>query len=217
MKRIILMAALVAGVVTTQAQTSFGIHAAGILANTEQKESGVTIKGDSKFGWKIGGVANVPVASAISFMPQLNVLTKGSKYEVSESGFTFKQTANLTYVELPLNFVYNSGGFFAGIGPSIGFGIGGKIKVEETGEPDVEADVKFDGKKDATDGKAHLKALDFGGQVIAGYKLPSGLFFNLHYNHGFSNISPESDSEMKNKYFGFGVGFFFGGGGEAKK
>jgi hypothetical protein len=141
-------------------------------------------------------------------MPQLNVLAKNSS--ISEG--TDNVDINMTYVELPLNFVYTSNGFFAGVGPSIAFGVGGKFK--SAGD---EADIKFDGKKDATDDKVHLKGLDFGGQIIAGYKLPSGLFFNVLYNHGFSNISPESDETMKNKYFGFGIGYFFGGGASASK
>jgi hypothetical protein len=198
------------------AQVSFGIHAGGVLANMETKSSGITIKGDSRFGWKVGGVANVSLAETFAFMPQLNVLSKGSKMEVSGNGYSAKQTSNLTYVELPLNFVYTSGGFFGGVGPSIGFGVGGKVKYEETGSASQEANVKFDGKKDAQDDKFHLKALDFGGQVIAGYKLPSGLFFNVHYNLGFSNISPEDGETVKNKYFGFGIGYFFGGGAESK-
>jgi hypothetical protein len=198
----------VATFAVVNAQATFGIHAAGVLNNTEFKTSGVTIKSDSKLGWKVGAVANVPMAGTIAFMPQLNVLSKQSKLSEGSD----KVDLSMTYVELPLNFVYNSGGFFVGVGPSVAFGIGGKFKSGSD-----KADIKFDGKKDATDDKVHLKALDFGGQAIAGYKLPSGLFFNVHYNLGFSNISPDDEGTVKNKYFGFGLGYFFGGGASASK
>jgi hypothetical protein len=114
--------------------------------------------------------------------------------------------------------VYQSKGFFGGVGPSIAFGVGGKVKAESSGTSD-EVKVKFDGKTEdeVTDDNLHLKALDLGGQIIAGYKLPSGFFFNVHYNFGLSNISPESEGTMKNNYFGFGIGYFFGGGANASK
>jgi hypothetical protein len=218
MRKILFVAVLsVACFAIANAQASFGLHVGGTLASMENKANGITYKGDSRFGWKVGAVANVPLAETFAFMPQLNVLSKNSKLEMSESGYTAKESTNLTYVELPLNFVYTSNGFFAGVGPSIGFGMGGKVKYEETGSQSVETNVKFDGKKDASDNNYHLKALDFGGQVIAGYKLPSGLFFNVHYNLGFSNISPDNSVTVKNKYFGFGIGYFFGGGAEASK
>jgi hypothetical protein len=205
MRKIILASLLsVAAVSMVSAQTSFGVHVDGVLSNMEYKETGYSFKPDSKFGWKAGLVADVPLASTFAFMPQLNVVSKGAKMNYGSSS----STINLTYVELPLNFVYTSGGFFGGVGPNIAFGIGGKEKSD--GSPDTK--VKFDGKaNDGSDENAHLKALDFGGQAIAGYKLASGLFFNVHYNLGFSNIASDQGLSVKNKYFGFGVGYFFGG------
>ena len=43
--------------------------------------------------------------------------------------------------------------------------------------------MKFDGKKDAdvTDNNTHLKALDFGGDILAGYKTANGVFVSLGY------------------------------------
>lgn len=210
MKKIILASFFsVAAASLVNAQTSFGIHLDGVSSNMEYKSSGLTMKPDSKIGWKVGAVANVPLASTFSFMPQMNIVSKGAK--MTYSGAT--STVNLTYVELPLNFVYTSGGFFGGVGPNIAFGVGGKQK--QTGEPDVT--VKFDGKANGSDADTHLKALDFGGQAIAGYRLQSGLFFNAHYNLGFSNISPDNGLTVKNNYFGFGVGYFFGATPKASK
>jgi len=193
------------------AQATFGVHVGGTIASQEWKEGSVSLKADSKFGWKVGGVANMPLSTNIAFMPQLNVMAKNSQMDLTDLGGD-KTDIKLTYIELPLNFVYTSGGFFGGVGPTIAYGVGGKIKSGSD-----EADVKFDGEKDATDDNFHLKGLDFGGQVIVGYKLPSGLFFNALYNLSFSNISPEDGGSVKNKYFGFGIGYFFGGGASASK
>ncbi|MGZ3923393.1 MAG: outer membrane beta-barrel protein [Flavisolibacter sp.] len=210
MKKIILASFFSVAVASlVNAQSTFGIHIDGVSSNMEYKTSGLTMKPDSKLGWKVGTVANFSLASTFSFMPQLNLVSKGAK--MTYNGTT--TTNNLTYVELPLNFVYTSGGFFGGVGPNIAFGVGGKEK--QTGEQDVT--VKFDGKANGSDANVHLKALDFGGQAIAGYKLSSGLFFNAHYNLGFSNISPDNGVTVKNNYFGFGIGYFFGGTPKASK
>jgi hypothetical protein len=217
MRKLFLAAILsVATITLVNAQASFGLHVGGTMANAKFDFDGFSYTTDSKLSWKAGAVATVPLTEMFAFMPQLNVVSKSS--QLKEDGD--KMTLNLTYAELPLNFVYQNKGFFAGVGPSIAFGVGGKVKVTSDGDTES-TKVKFDGKKEdeVTDDNLHLKALDLGGQIIAGYKLPSGVFFNLHYNFGFSNVSPEDSEEgtMKNSYFGFGIGYFFGGGAKASK
>lgn len=182
------------------AQTSFGIHGDAIFAKQKIKSSGITITGDDRTSWKAGLISNIPLASDFAFMPQLNLLSKGTK--ISFQGMSGE--SKLTYLELPLNFVYNSNGFFAGLGPVLSYGLSGKEESDG-----VSTDVKFDGEQNPTDDNSHYKAFEFGGDIIAGYKLSNGLFFNAHYNLGFSNINPNSDVTVKNQYFGFGIGYFF--------
>ena len=72
----------------------------------------------TRVSWKVGLVADAPISENFRFMPQLNLLSKGGKEE--EDGD--KMTTNLTYIELPLNFVYSvdgGTGFFAGAGPQL--------------------------------------------------------------------------------------------------
>ena len=217
------------------AQTSFGIHANGILASAKLEgpdDDGNIQKIDAKnrFSYKFGVFAMLPLAETFSFMPQLNYLSKGGKIDESESQEVFGTTFTLdiegdmkhSYLELPLYFVYNSfsetGGFFGGIGPVISYGLGGKEDITyttrigtDTNSESESFNVKFDGKKDATDNDSHYKALEMGAGVIAGYRLSNGLFINAHYNLGLSNVSPEDKSKLKNKYLGFGIGYTFGG------
>jgi hypothetical protein len=112
--------------------------------------------------------------------------------------------------------VYNipagTGNVFLGLGPTIGFGISGTFKTTETGDPDASADIKFDGDKDPTDDKVHLKAIDFGANFLAGYKLTNGLFFTAGYAMGFSSIHPEDDVDFKNKGFSLKIGYMFNKG-----
>lgn len=236
MKKIFLVFMLSAAVHAVQAQSSFGIHANGIMANAKQETDGEE-DADTKyrFSWKAGLVASVPLTEQLSFMPQLNVLSKGYKVNQSETfGFegqdvtvSLKADAKLTYIELPLNFVYHANtaeeGFFVGIGPSVSYGIGGKLNYDANfggfGSFSDDIKAKFDGKKnegstqnpDDLPEEIHLKAFEFGGNILAGYRLSSGLFVQANYNHGFSNISPDEGTKIKNRYFGLGIGYFLGG------
>lgn len=219
------------------AQPTLGIHANGIRAtmkmeSTDGDESETINYKEGLYSWKVGVVAKMPIGTNLSFMPQLNLLSKGGKFEESESGnemgidysIEAKDKVNLTYLELPLNVVYNYNSFFIGAGPSISYGLSGKgdvyYKFSFDGNVDENAydyKVKFDGDENADDDDEHLKAFEFGANIFAGYQLPNGLFFSAQYNKGLSNISPYEDTKIKTGYFGIGVGYFFGGLGSAKK
>lgn len=228
-----LLLVAVAATSFAHAQPSIGVHANVIGASMTNKSDGEEANFDTRISWKAGLIAQVPVGTSVYFQPQLNLLSKGGKIDETETvdyngiplTATIKGDAKLTYLELPLNLVYSpggeDGGFFIGIGPTIGYGIGGKIEGDatasiggQTASQPFDADVKFDGKTDdeldQDDENAHFKALDFGANVLVGYQLPSGLFINAHYNYGFSNINPNSGAESKNRYFGIGIGYFFG-------
>ena len=93
------------------AQPTFGIHANGIRATmkmetTEDGESATANYNEGLFSWKVGVVAKMPIATSLTFMPQLNLLSKGGKFEEFESnssgGFDFtvdaRDKVNLTYL-----------------------------------------------------------------------------------------------------------------------
>ena len=224
MKKVFLMAAIAAFSTTSFAQTTFGIQAGANIASAkmEQTESGVTSKlnTDSKTGFLIGAVAEVPFGTSINFRPELNFIQKGFKYSKSTGGLGVSNKTTLNYIELPLNFVYHAeagaGTVFFGAGPSFGFGISGKSKTTQTGEPDENQDVKFDGKKDAdvTDQNVHLKAFDFGVNATAGYKMANGVYLSVGYTFGLANIDPNANSSFKNiGGLSLKLGYMFGGAG----
>jgi hypothetical protein len=227
MRKILFVFGLLTAVSAANAQTTFGVHANGIMASGTQEFGDEKSDIKSLMSWKIGGVATIGLSENFQFMPQLNILSKGGKQEESYKedmggGMMLEEKEEvkykLTYVEIPLNFVYNSGSFFIGAGPSISLGMSGKADYKYTvtfdGETESESDsydIKFDGDKDADDEAAHLKMFEFGANVFAGYKLSNGIFISAQYNHGLSNISPYEETTWKNKYVGIGVGYFFGG------
>jgi hypothetical protein len=189
-----------------------GVHAAALLSSQSVSFSGLTLNSDSRFGWKAGLVGEVGLGSGLRFMPQLNVVSKGSKFTVFDEDGAITSKTNLTYIEVPLLLTYNTPvGLFLGAGPSFAFGIGGKETLSN-GTESASMDVRFDGNTDPDDDFSHYKRADIGGQVLAGFHLPKGFFINAHYSFGLSNIaaSESENGKIKNRYFGFGIGKFFG-------
>lgn len=223
MKKLFLIAVISAISFTGIAQTTFGVQVGGNLASakTEYKDFYLgTIKQDNKpkIGFLAGVLAEVPFGNSINFRPELNYIQKGYKYDGTTGPVNRTEDVTLNYVELLLNFVYNvpagTGNVFFGAGPAFGVGISGKAKTTETGEPNETFDIKFDGKKEAavTDNKVHLKAFDFGGNILAGYKMTNGLFFTLGYTLGFFNIAPDDEFTYKNSGgLSLKIGYMFGG------
>ena len=121
-----------------------------------------------------------------------------------------KQTLN--YIDLSLNVVYettcSSGSFYGGLGPGVGFGIGGKWKYKEMyGSTTYTEDgsIKF-GNDENED---HYKALQVSGNVLAGYQLKNGVFGELNYNIGINNIAIENGAKARGSYGAFKLGFRF--------
>src|SRR5688572_21023549 len=135
MKKVLLIAAvLTVGFIKSNAQVKLGVHASGILASAKQTEEedgeSITIKHKSRASWKAGVSADIPVSENFSIVPQLNILSKGGKpgysYSFEDMGFDYSIKLDgemkLTYLELPVNFMYKSNGFMVGAGPSISMG-----------------------------------------------------------------------------------------------
>lgn len=85
--------------------------------------------------------------------------------------------------------------FFAG--PQVGLLLSAKSKIQNSPEEDV---------------KDQFKSTDFYAVFGAEYKFANGIFVNARYNLGLSNIVEEDampDSEFKNRYFSFRLGYAF--------
>jgi hypothetical protein len=231
MKKGILVLAAAFGSYFVQAQVSFGGQA-GVLSSSAKQTYDGKEEGDKKsiIGFRIGAFAEMPISGGIFFNPALNFVSKGGKYSSSTTanGITNKSESSETtsYLEIPLNFTYKldaeNGGVFFGAGPVLGFGIGGKAKFSSSttgnvlGNPINQSSsgsvkVKFDGKKNATDSDAHLKALEFGANIFVGYEMSNGIRAQLSFNPNFSNLSPEDKTSYKNTTIGLTIGYKFGG------
>ena len=226
MKKLILSFAVIAVAFSANAQNVFGLQAGANFATFKAKDGNDEEKSKSKIGLIIGALADIDFGNSVSFRPELNFIQKGGEMESSSTstGITTKSNSKLqmSYIQLSPNFVYNfaagTGKFFIGVGPEFSFGVGGKFKDETTvtggGLNESESttvDVKFDGKKDASDNNIHFKGFDLGANALAGYKLSNGAFISAGYTVGIQNISPETNSSFKNNGFNVKIGFMFGG------
>ena len=127
----------------------------------------------------------------------------------------------LSYVELPLNFVYKAlvgnGYFLLGFGPYVAYGIGGKATYEG-GAASVETDIEFKKEVDSGDPltTVYMKPFDAGANLFFGYELPAGLFLQLNTQLGLLDIKPEdnritgeNNSTLKNTGYGLSLGYRF--------
>ena len=194
MKRVsLLMLAFIVLAITGTAQVRFGAKAGINLANLTGKTAGEKETADSKTGFHIGGVVDIPVSEKFSISPELNFDQWGAQQ--SESGSTLK--LNLNYINLPILAKVNIGGFGIYAGPQVGFLISANAKMD-----DEEEDIK-----------EQFKSTDFGAVFGAEYNLAYGIFLSARYNLGLAKITEDSDDNnyAKNTAITFGVGIKFGG------
>jgi hypothetical protein len=198
-------------------KTSFAILGGVNLQNLNGKDaSGNKLENDMLTGFHAGLNAQIPVAPEFYFQPGLMFSTKGAQ-NIGVLNSTYK----LSYVELPLNFVYKAlvgnGYFMLGFGPYVAYGIGGKA-IYEAGGVSVENDIEF--KKEVASGDplttVYVKPLDAGANLFFGYELPAGLFLQLNTQLGLLDIKPEDNritgenqSSLKNTGYGLSLGFRF--------
>jgi hypothetical protein len=153
---------------------------------------------------------DIPLSKNFSLQPGINYVQKGSKNDTTAGGFAIKSQFTANSIEIPLNFILNTGGssgnFFIGAGPTFAFAVSGKSKFSD-GVDSVTKDLKFGSTADDD-----LKGMDIGANFMVGYCFNNGLMFSANYNAGLSNLMPvSSDGSIKSHYFGLKVGFLFNG------
>ncbi len=211
MKKLFILAIVVS--FTTTAMAQLGITGGITSASVNFKEDqGAGFDTKSTIGFTLGLYTHVPLSTNIIFRPGLNFTQKGAKLEFTFGGTTDETKAVFNYLELPLDFIYRAtGGFFVGAGPSLAYLLSGKFK--EDGQPDYKLKIGNDENND------DIKAFEFGGNLLAGYTMSSGLSFSVNYNLGLSNLNPttDKDEDFKNRYVGLRLGYNFGNKSAKKK
>ena len=216
-----LLAALLLFGISANSQTdgiSFGLRGGLNMQNI----SGKDLNGDKlELGlvprFHAGFVVGIPVAPDFYFQPGLLFSTKGAKSDTEFLGMAMSAEYNISYIEMPLNFLYRplvgNGHFFLGFGPYIAYGIGGKAKFV-VNSTSTEEDLVFTNEYQGLDYK-YFKRLDYGGNIFFGYELSGGLSLQLNAQLGLAKINadntslPDAKTEFRNTGFGLSLGYNF--------
>jgi hypothetical protein len=222
-RRIGLITAMVLGTMILQAQQktarpSFGLRAGVNFQNINGKdEDGNNLEYDMLTGFNVGINAEIPIAPQFYFQPGLLYSIKGAKSKEVILGETYTGKIKISYLELPLNFLYKpllgTGHLLLGFGPYVALGIGGTVKNEGGGMNET-TDIKFKNTVKTSDpgDVVYLRPLDAGANFLAGYEFGNRFSFQLNAQLGLTKINPEYEgatsdkTSAKNTGFGFSVG-----------
>ena len=227
--KISLIAVMVLGTIFSRAQenksgaggTSFGLRAGVNFQNINGKdENDEKLKNDILTGFNIGVNAEIPIGIDFYFQPGLLYTIKGAKSEEVIFGQSLNTTLKISYLELPLNFLYKpllgTGHLILGIGPYVAFGVGGKATYEGGGSS-VSKKVKFQKTVMISDPDdvVYIRPTDAGANMLVGYEFANKVSFQLNTQLGLTKINPEyegssnDNASAKNTGFGFSLGYRF--------
>lgn len=201
--------------------TSFGLRAGVNFQNINGKdENGDKLENDLLTGFNIGINAEIPVGVDFYFQPGLLYTIKGAKSKEVILGQTINGKMKISYLELPLNFLYKpllgTGHLILGFGPYVALGVNGKATYEGGGSS-LDSDIKFKNKVMDTDSDdfVYIRPLEAGANLLAGYEFGNRVSFQLNAQLGLTKINPEYEgipddkTSAKNTGFGFSLGFRF--------
>ncbi|TRO63295.1 porin family protein [Christiangramia sabulilitoris] len=155
---------------------------------------------NSRTGFHLGVLAEIPVSDRFSFQPEVLYSTQGTEATRIFAGDRIEGEYQLDYIQVPLIAkFYVIDGLALEAGPSFNF------LVQE--EYDFESNtLNFEEDSD------FASTFEFGGALGASYKFNNGFFLNGRYVLGFTDAF-DSDSfdedAIKNNGFQLGVGFIF--------
>jgi hypothetical protein len=214
---IVLIISLTNATAQSTGKTSFGILGGVNFQNLNGKNI-MSDKLENKLtpGFHFGVNVQIPIVPEFYFQPGALFSTKGAKN--TESAVT--TTTRISYIEIPMNFLYKSalgnGFIFLGIGPYVGFALMGSVK--NTGDTEsLKRDIEFRNVVEIGDPITvpYYKAFDAGGNILFGYEMAVGLFAQMNAQLGMMKINPEDKripedkSIVKNTGFGISVGYRF--------
>ena len=223
-KTYFLLAFLILSGISANAQTtgiSFGLRGGFNMQNFNGKDlNGDKLEMSMVPRINVGFVLGIPVAPEFYFQPGLMYSAKGAKDASSFLGLDMAVDYNISYIEVPMNFLYKpalgNGHFFLGFGPYVAYGLGGNAKftIEDTS---TEEKIVFANEYQSLnpyDWK-YFRRLDYGANLFFGYELKNGLSIQLNTQMGLAKINADNTtlqnnkSEFRNTGYGLALGYNF--------
>lgn len=194
MKKLCLFALVLTAAFAVQAQsTSFGLKGGLNLATLSINGSSSNYQ--NRAGFYGGLFAQVRVSPQLAIQPEVVYSSQGTKYDDGE----FDHSLKLNYVNIPVMLkAFVGRGFFAEVGPQVGFLTGVADKVN-----DVETNAY-----ETSDFKKSDVALGFG----LGFSSAAGLGLGARYNLGLIDINNSGlSNNIKNNVLQVGLTYKLGG------
>jgi len=214
---VILSLSATCAIAQDQRKVSFAVLGGINFQNLNGKTfSGDKLENEMILGYHGGINLQMRLVPEFYFQPGLLYSTKGGK----NINNLYTSKYKLSYIEMPLNFVYKgllgNGYVMVGFGPYIGYGITGEV-ITESSIGDINSDIVFQNTVEIGDPITanYFKAFDAGGNVFIAYETAVGLFIQMNSQLGMLKINPDdkrfSDDKsiIKNTGFGFSLGYRF--------
>ena len=160
---------------------------------------------DSRSGFDIGGLVQIPMGDMITIQPEVHYSQRGASFEEEGVGSEIA----LDYIHVPVLFkagVPLAEGFDFDflVGPSFAFEMGCEIEPEEGDSVECDDTEGFERKS--------MSMGIIGGGSFAWAAGPGDLLVDVRYDWGLSNISDSEDDDagdVKNTAFQFLIGYAF--------
>lgn len=205
-KTFVVFTAFAISCATVKAQNvSFGIKA-GIQQNNLQlksKQDGEWGRQEiSGVGFHVGGIADISLSKQFSVQPQL-------LFNLKSVAMTSQSKINMYALDVPVNFLYKTGGFFAGIGPNLSYGLSAKSKTDGDEATNLykKENVEGDGQQST------FKRFELGANATLGYTFKNKILISANYMQGLSNIAGYNADHQKynTRFVGLSVGYMLCG------
>lgn len=177
-----------------------GLNLASISNNVDHNEQ-------SRIGFEIGGLLEIPFSEKWSFAPEVLYSEKGEVTKLESPEDKYKSIAQLNYINVPLLAkFYLIKGFAVEAGPQVGFLVEASQSLSANGDfsGDFESlsDMNFED---------NFSKLEVSGALGMSYRIPSGVFLQARYMLSFSNINASEDynDKLHNSVFQISGGYSF--------
>ncbi len=177
-----------------------GLNLSGAIAS----QPGSTFHGPPGLRFALGGFMDMALSDKrFSFRPSLLF----SRQAESPNTFGFKTTVAISYINIPLTFIYHSELLekkaFFGLGPYLAYALSGRYTTHNG--TDMTTSIAWGSDVDQDD----AKRFDFGIDILAGYELQKNLILTAKFDFGLNQIAT-SDAGLKVHTLNFGItcGYF---------
>lgn len=201
MKKLILITILaVFGFSTTTTAQEFVYFGIKGGANFSNMTSDGFEDNNSRTGFHLGLLSEIPVGESFSVQPEVLYSTQGTEANRVIAGDSYEGEYQLDYIQVPvLAKLYLIDGLSLEAGPSFNFLVDEDV---EFNTPLREGDVDTE----------YGSTFEFGGALGASYKFNNGFFASARYTQGFTDAFDSDnwdDDAVNNNGFQLGIGLMF--------